>query len=427
MVVRSWDHAAKRAIEATAKPENLTSAIGVARDAVVGALSGGATPCREPPRRESGGGGRPRQEHREPGRQRLRRGRGRLRRATRPSVRAATVKIEGVGKRFSGTYTLTSTTHIFRAPAGYRTQLPISGESERSLVDLLTPAQAKRWGNSVVLGIVTQNEDPAGNGAGAGEVPGARRGRRGLLGPGRVAGGRQGQGPADDSAASATRWSCRSSTTTCGSPYVLGAVWNGEDTPGDLVQTDGSFALTSEKKMIVNVKEEITWKGEKELTFEVGSAKLTCKKDGTIQIEGQNVTIKGSGSVKIEASGNLRPESGRNGQGLREPDPTWLATSSDPGSRSPFASTPAAASRWSGTTRTSRRRSPSSSAPRPASARCGRSSAAASTTTSSRRSTPYVLGRLEHEIRQRPGPLGAAHRGPERRASTGPRSAPASS
>jgi uncharacterized protein involved in type VI secretion and phage assembly len=93
-------------------------------------------------------------------------------------------------------------------------------------------------------------------------------------------------------------------------PYVLGAVWNGKDTPGDLVQTDGSFALTSEKKMIVNVKEEITWKGEKELTFEIGSAKLTCKKDGTVQIEGQNVTIKGSGSVKVEASGNLDLKAG---------------------------------------------------------------------------------------------------------------------
>ena len=26
-------------------------------------------------------------------------------------------------------------------------------------------------------------------------------------------------------------------------PYVLGSLWNGKDTPGDLAQTDGSFGL----------------------------------------------------------------------------------------------------------------------------------------------------------------------------------------
>ena len=28
-------------------------------------------------------------------------------------------------------------------------------------------------------------------------------------------------------------------------PFVLGSLWNGEDKPGELVQTDGSFALRS--------------------------------------------------------------------------------------------------------------------------------------------------------------------------------------
>ena len=61
--------------------------------------------------------------------------------------------------------------------------------------------------------------------------------------------------------------------------------------------------------------------------------------------------------------------------------------------------------------RTSTRRSSSSSAPRPASGRCGRSSAAASTTSCSTRSTPTTVGQHGDRGPRRARPLGAAHRG----------------
>ena len=49
VVVRSWDHTAKRAIEATAKPEPTRSAIGVGRDTVASALGGGAITISDAP------------------------------------------------------------------------------------------------------------------------------------------------------------------------------------------------------------------------------------------------------------------------------------------------------------------------------------------------------------------------------------------
>jgi phage protein D/phage baseplate assembly protein gpV len=309
VVVRAWDHVAKRAIEATAKPEGITSAIGVARDTVVGALRGGTLRVANRPVGS--------QEEADTLAKSLA---NRVANAYveaegvangNPAVRAGgKVKISGVGKRYGGTYTLTSTTHIFKGARGYRTKFTISGESERSLVDLLTPAQTKRWGNSVVLGIVTQNEDPEGLGRVRVRYPALDDDVEGAWARVVTPGAGKDKGllmlPCvdDEVVVSFMHDDVRH-------PYVLGAVWNGKDKPpDDFVQTDGSFALTSEKKMIVNVKEEITWKGEKELSFEIGNAKITCKKDGSIDIEGQKVTIKGSGSVKVEASGNLDLKAG---------------------------------------------------------------------------------------------------------------------
>ena len=41
-------------------------------------------------------------------------------------------------------------------------------------------------------------------------------------------------------------------------PYVLGSVWNGKDTPGDLAQQDGSFVLQSDKFMNLKSKDSIS-------------------------------------------------------------------------------------------------------------------------------------------------------------------------
>jgi uncharacterized protein involved in type VI secretion and phage assembly len=96
-------------------------------------------------------------------------------------------------------------------------------------------------------------------------------------------------------------------------PYVLGSLWNGEDTPGDLVQKDGSFVLQSDKKVTVAAKDAIAISGDSELTIEaerdVGieskRAAVTVKGATSVTVEGrQSVTIKvGSASISLNAAG----------------------------------------------------------------------------------------------------------------------------
>jgi uncharacterized protein involved in type VI secretion and phage assembly len=88
-------------------------------------------------------------------------------------------------------------------------------------------------------------------------------------------------------------------------PLVLGALWNGKDTPGELVQKDGSFRLHSDETIGLEADKKMTITAKEELTVEVGSASAVMKKDGTITASGKDVTVKGSGSVTIEAGSSL--------------------------------------------------------------------------------------------------------------------------
>ena len=105
-------------------------------------------------------------------------------------------------------------------------------------------------------------------------------------------------------------------------PYVLGSLWNGKDTPGDLVQHDGSFVLQSDKFMNLKSKDSISIKSEKDYSLEVqGAFNEKVEKDITIETKtgaisekaakeitiegGTSVKIKGGSDVTVEASGSL--------------------------------------------------------------------------------------------------------------------------
>lgn len=298
VVVRGWDAASKRVIEATARPDRLMASIGVERDSVVRALEGGSLTIADRPvatQQEADALARSV--------------------ATRlangfveaegvcegdPRVTAGCrIAVEGVGRRFGGTYTVSATRHVFRGGRGYQTHFTVSGQAERSLVELLTPARRRGWGNSVVIGVVTNNEDPEGMGRVRVKYPelGDTEGywaRIASAGAGKDKGLLMTPVVGDEVVIGFEHDDVRR-------PYVLGAVWNGTEKPGELAQPDGSFALRSEKKMTVTVKEEITFTGDKELVFEIGQAKVTCKKDGTVRIEGKNITLTASNSISLEA------------------------------------------------------------------------------------------------------------------------------
>ncbi len=226
------------------------------------------------------------------------------------------IDVSGVGEKFGGTYKLTSATHALVGGRGYQTHFTISGRSPRTLLDLVdTAAPTAAWGTSMVVGVVTQTEDPEGMGRvrvkfpALGDLEGAwariaspaAGSNRGLLmmpvaGDEVVLGFEQGDPRR---------------------PYVLGAVWNGQAKPQDLVKSDGSFALASDHdvtvtatgKASVTAQDAMTLKGKTvsaqatEGAMEVKGTTITIQSDGSVTIKGQAISVEAGGSLSLKSDG----------------------------------------------------------------------------------------------------------------------------
>ena len=80
-----------------------------------------------------------------------------------PDLRAGSrVLVAQVGMKFSGNYTVSSATHIFRGGQGYTTQFSVSGRNPRTLLQLTRERKRRDWSQQLVVGVVTQNIDPLG-------------------------------------------------------------------------------------------------------------------------------------------------------------------------------------------------------------------------------------------------------------------------
>lgn len=285
-----------------------------------------------------------------------------------PRIRAGTmVNISGLGPDYSGKYRVTAVTHTYGGPTGYTTTLEVTGRLPRELSDLAQPATKNTWGKSLVVGLVTNNK--------YGGTQPSRADKAVMV---RV------KYPSLDGGENEGAWA-RVLAVGAGKnrgqlmlpqvgdevligfengdphrPYVLGALWNGKDTPkpehispkekGE--DPDGSYALLSPKHIYMDAVEEVTLKAGKDMTVEVkgkstetveqtqeitvkktfkldatdeltlicGKAKIVLKKDGTITIEGGNVSmngqtgatvkgakvdVQGQGQVSVQANGML--------------------------------------------------------------------------------------------------------------------------
>ena len=222
-----------------------------------------------------------------------------------PKLRAgAKVTIKGVGSDYSGDYVLTSTTHIVAAERGYHVRFRISGRTQRTLLDLVSPTRDTPWANGLVIGVVTNNKDDEGQGRVrvkfptlADDVEGwwARvlslnaGNQRGVLmmpqvGDEVVVGFEHGD---------ATR------------PFVVGSLWNGKDKPTGMDAPEGTFELWSDEKVHIKAKKDIVIETD-------ASLKVKAKSDATVEVQGNasidakgNVTVKAGGTGSVEASGQL--------------------------------------------------------------------------------------------------------------------------
>jgi len=272
-----------------------------------------------------------------------------------------TVKLPNLGSTASGKYYITSATHQSNVHEGYSTTFVVSGKQSNSILDLLEPANPTASGliPTVVVGIVTDNSDPDG-------------------GMGRV----KVKFPwLDDQD---TSWWARIASPMAGSgrgfyflpevndevlvafehgdltrPYILGALWNGQDKPPKansavanstgvneriiktraghiitLVDTDGSESIqiidkTGNNKITIessNNKISITSDGDTAITtkgkttinaqqnVEVttqADAKVTALGNVAVNATG-NVDVVSTGDTSVKASGNAKVEAQSN-------------------------------------------------------------------------------------------------------------------
>jgi len=306
VVVRGWDPAAKRPIEARSKPGTADAQVGVKRTEAVTALGGGTLAVADRPvvsQDEADklaksvaakvGAGFMEADGTAHGDPRLGAGK--------------RVTIEGLGKRFTGTMTLSSTTHIIRGAKGYETQFTISGRSTRSLLELMTPSGETKWTEQVVVGIVTQNQDPDKLGRVRVKFPSLGEETEGWWA--RVSSPSAGGGrgvlmlpqPGDEVLVAFEHGDVRR-------PYVLGSVFNGRSTPDELSRPNGSFGLQSDQDVHIKAKkaikakaDEYELKTDKSVTVESTTGQ-TYKATTEIKVSaGTRVVIDATAEIQIKA------------------------------------------------------------------------------------------------------------------------------
>ncbi len=274
-----------------------------------------------------------------------------------PEIRAGKViKVVGVGKRFGGTYVVTSASHVFATERNYETTFHVRGQQAEILSYLLQggagPQSQRALINGVVIALVTNNNDPDGRGRVKVKfpwldeqlesdwmrvaAPGAGKDRGFYLIP-----------EIDDEVLVAFEHG------DIHSPYILGGLWNGKDgapkksdqvvasglvneriwqsRSGHLVMLgdkDGKEQIvirdkTGNNEIIIDSKENtitinvagdytVASKGAISTTSDkttdmTSKGHLTLKADGgsNVTVQGTKIVIKGQSTVDIQASGNL--------------------------------------------------------------------------------------------------------------------------
>jgi uncharacterized protein involved in type VI secretion and phage assembly len=249
-----------------------------------------------------------------------------------PRLRAgATVKLENVGP-FSGEYVIAQTTHTYRGGSGYMTAFTVSGRTAHTFSDLLKRDAKSNWASSLVVGVVTNNNDPDDMGRVRVKYPALGDNIEGWWA--RVATINAGQERGlfmlpqvgDEVVVAFEHGDPRR-------PFVLGSLYTGQDKlPEDLhdgQDRKAAFGVKSDHKVHIEGKQAMTLRTGETLVIEVnrdgrggtGDVRLDAKgtidekaanafkmsAGQTIEISAdQSVKIHGVSGVTIEASGSLK-------------------------------------------------------------------------------------------------------------------------
>lgn len=308
VTVRGWDPATSQPIEATARPSPTGTSIGLRHADAVPALGGGTMTVADRPIRT--------------GAQATAMAEGVAARIGESFVEAegktvgnpaltagVNVEVEGVGTRFAGTYTLSSTTHVIRPQGGYETRFTVSGRAARSMLELVGGRAERSWRHSVVVGLVTNNNDPDGLGRVRVRYPVLGSGHEGWWArvTATAAGTRRGvlmtPQPGDEVLLAFEHDDEEH-------PYVIGSVWSGTARPEELVHQDGSFALRSDKQVLLEAAEAMTLTADKDFTVTAaGNAKVTTSERKGSGPPG-NLTLDAKGSASLKSGTGTKFEAG---------------------------------------------------------------------------------------------------------------------
>jgi phage protein D len=317
--VRAWDPKSKRVVNGTATAPQTTSQAGVQRSTVAKAFGNGTTAVADRVAEDAA-------QANDIAKSTLQRLADGFYEADgvaygNPKIKAGTkVQIQNVGTKFGGTYTVSSTTHVYRGTTGYQTAFKISGRSSRTLLELMRPPKDRDWSSTLVVGLVTNNNDP--------ESMGRVRVKYPSLSDTEESNWARVATPSSGNARGLLMLPQVDEEVVIGfehgdtrRPIVVGSVFNGKDKPGDelLQNRDGSLSVMSNEKIHQHSKKDFEIKSDQNMTVEItkdktetisGNYKNTATGNGNLKAQqytieaGSAMTVKGV-SVTVEASASL--------------------------------------------------------------------------------------------------------------------------
>jgi uncharacterized protein involved in type VI secretion and phage assembly len=236
-------------------------------------------------------------------------------------IAGVTVQLSGLGTRFSGKYFVTSTTHTYGHQEGYSTRFVVSGHTPSTLLGLLQPENqgldAKVAG--LVIGIVTDNQDSAGQGRVKVKYPimsadNASDWARIVMPGGGPERGLEFIPEVNDEVLVGFEHG------DVHQPYILGGLWNGKDAPpkgSDQVVSSGRVQqriIKSRRGHTITLDDSddqpsitiVDHTGNNTITIDSSNNNLTMKVQGDMSLEAKGtVSVKGQ-SIQVQAQNDFK-------------------------------------------------------------------------------------------------------------------------
>jgi phage protein D/phage baseplate assembly protein gpV len=225
------------------------------------------------------------------------------------------VEIDGVGTRFNGKYYVTQAIHEWNKDTGMFTRFVVSGRRNHDLLSIVEDPPAKKRLPGVVVGLVSNNNDPNGSGRVRVKFPWLSDNDESAWAPMATPMTGNGRGfqylpEIDDEVLVAFEHG------DIDRPYVIGCLWNGVDTPplspSDAVAGNGAVNKRIIKSRSGHIVLLDDTSGSESITIQDknGNQIVINSPDNSMKIKVQgDLTIEAQGSIKISGMAGVEVSS----------------------------------------------------------------------------------------------------------------------